>query len=195
MKNSIPVRLLTFCALLAAVNVAAAHPLHGTGDGLTAGLAHPFLGLDHLLAMMAVGVWAAQCGGRWLWAIPLSFVGAMLAGGALGFLGLNLPLTEPLVATSVLVMGLLIALRVRLQWPGLALAAGFALFHGLAHAAELPAEAGAVAYAAGFAAATAALHAAGIALGTGMRSGALTSRFAGAPIALAGCWLLASSFV
>jgi urease accessory protein len=190
MKIANSLKVFATCALLAAGNMAAAHPLHGTGDGVAAGLAHPFHGLDHLLAMIAVGVWAAQCGGRWLWAIPLSFVVAMLTGGALGSLGLVLPLTEPLVATSVLILGLLIARRVRLQWVGLLLAAGFALFHGLAHAAALPSGAGALAYAAGFAAATAILHATGIGLGVGIRSGILAPRLAGASIALAGCWLL-----
>jgi len=191
--NGTPLRLLGVCALLGASGFAGAHPYHVPGEGFAAGLAHPFLGLDHLLAMLAVGLWAAQLGGRWLWGIPLAFVAAMLVGGALGFSGIALPLTEPLVATSVLILGLLIARRVRLQWAGLLLASGFALFHGLAHAAALPSGAGALAYAAGFAAATAVVHATGIGLGVGMRSGILALRLAGASIALAGCWLLAGA--
>jgi len=195
MKIPTSLRLLATCALVAASGTASAHPLHGAGAGFAAGFTHPFLGLDHLLAMLAVGLWAAQLGGRWLWSVPAAFVTTMVAGGTLGFLGLALPLTEPLVAASVLVLGLLVALRVRLQWAGLALVAGFALFHGLAHAAELPAGAAAAAYAAGFAAATAALHAAGVGLGVWIRSGRFAARLAGAPIALAGCWLLASTLV
>jgi urease accessory protein len=116
-------------------------------------------------------------------------------GGTLGFVGMTLPLTEPLLAASVLVLGLLVALRARLQLLGLALAAGFAVFHGLAHAAALPSGAGALAYAAGFAAATVVLHATGIGLGVWIRSGILAPRLAGASIALAGCWLLAGAFL
>ncbi len=195
MKTLTCLRLITTCTLVVAAGTASAHPFHGAGGGLAAGIAHPFLGLDHLLAMVAVGLWAAQLGGRWLWAVPFAFVTAMLAGGALGFLGYTLPFMEPLVASSVLILGMLIALQVRLQWMGLGLVAGFALCHGLAHAAELPPAAGALTYAAGFAAATAALHVLGLLLGVGMRSGNLAPRLAGAPIALAGCWLLASTFV
>lgn len=193
MKTHSRLRLITTCTLVAAAGTASAHPFHGAGGGLVAGIVHPFLGIDHLLAMVAVGVWAAQLGGRWRWAVPLAFVTTMLAGGALGFLGISLRLTEPLVAASVLVLGLLIALRVRLQWMGPGLAAGFALFHGLAHAAALPGSASALAYAAGFVAATAALHAAGIGLGVWMRSSILAARLAGAPVMIAGCWLLASA--
>jgi urease accessory protein len=193
LKITLPLRPLTVCTLVAASGAATAHPLHGADVGVAAGFIHPFLGLDHLLAMVAVGLWAAQLGGRWLWSIPAAFVTAMLAGGALGFLGHTLPLTETLVAGSVLVLGLLVALRVRLESAGLALVACFALFHGLAHAAELLAGAGAAAYAAGFAAATAALHAVGIGLGVWMRSGTFAARLTGTPIALAGCWLLAGA--
>jgi urease accessory protein len=195
MRTLTCLRLITICTLVAAAGAASAHPFHGAGGGLAAGLAHPLLGLDHLLAMVAVGLWAAQLGGRWLWSVPLAFVTTMLAGGALGFLGYTLPLAEPLVASSVLILGLFIALRVRLRWMGPALVAGFALCHGLAHAAELPPGTGALAYAAGFAAATAALHALGLVLGVWMRTGNLALRLTGAPIALAGCWLLASTFV
>jgi urease accessory protein len=155
-----------------------------------AGFVHPFTGLDHLLAMLAVGIWAAQLGGRWTWAVPLAFVGSMALGGALGFGGVRLPLVEPTIAASVLVLGLLVVLRVQLRMSGLALAGVFALFHGIAHAAEIPGEASRIVYSAGFVCATALLHAAGVGLGMLPRA-----RLAGVPVALAGLWLLASSAV
>jgi urease accessory protein len=152
-----------------------------------AGFVHPFTGLDHLLAMLAVGLWAAQLGGRWTWAVPLAFVGSMALGGALGFTGLELPLVEPMIAASVLVLGLVVALRVRLRWSALALVGAFAVFHGIAHAAEMPREVSRLVYACGFVLATALLHAAGVALGMLPRA-----RWAGVPVALAGLWLLAA---
>jgi urease accessory protein len=152
-----------------------------------AGFVHPFTGLDHLLAMLAVGLWAAQLGGRWTWAVPLAFVGSMALGGALGFGGVKLPLAEPMIAASVLVFGLLVALRVQLRVSGLALVGVFALFHGIAHAVEIPQEVSRLVYAAGFVLATALLHAAGVGLGMLPRA-----RWAGVPVALAGLWLLAA---
>jgi urease accessory protein len=137
--------------------------------------------------MLAVGLWAAQLGGRWTWAVPLAFVSSMAMGGALGFAGVHLPFAEPMIAASVLVLGLLIAMRVRLRVSGLALVAAFALFHGIAHATEMPVEASRVSYAAGFVLATCLLHAAGVGLGLLPRA-----RWAGVPVALAGLYLLAA---
>src|SRR2546421_2084765 len=168
--------------LLFATAPAYAHP-----SGVS-GFVHPFAGIDHLLAMLAVGLWAAQLGGRWLWGVPLAFVTAMAAGGAAGFLGLSLPGIEPMLAASVLVLGLVVALRVQWRASGAALVAGFALFHGMAHAAELPAGVAPAGYAAGFIAATALLHVAGVALGFAPRA-----RLAGMPIALVGAWVLAGA--
>lgn len=188
MKIPESARLISTALLLAASGSAAAHPFH-TGAGFGAGFVHPFAGLDHLLAMVAVGLWAAQLGGRWLWAIPLAFVTAMLAGGVLGFAGLTLPLLEPMIAASVLALGLLTVLRVRLHAAGVLLVAAFALFHGIAHGNELPQTAGALPYAAGFVLATALLHGLGLLAGMQVKTAA---RWAGAPIALAGGWLLLS---
>jgi len=168
---------LTVLLLLPAV--ALAHPSHA------AGFVHPFVGLDHLLAMITVGLWAAQLGGRWTWAVPLAFVGSMLVGGALGFAGLHLHFVEPMIAASVLILGLAVSLRVRLRWSALALVGAFAVFHGVAHATEMPADASTLIYALGFVSATALLHAAGV--GLGMLPHA---RWAGVPVALAGLWLL-----
>lgn len=144
---------------------ALAHSGPVEGSAFTAGLTHPPGGADHLLAMVAVGLWAAGIGGRAVWALPAAFVTAMIAGGALGAVGLPLPLVEPAILASSIVIGAAVALALR---PGLAavlpVIAVFGLMHGHAHGAEGPAE-GLAAYAAGFALATAGLHLAGIALG------------------------------
>ncbi len=157
-------RILGALALLLTPAIAFAHPGHGD-NGLIAGISHPIGGLDHLLAMLAVGLWAAQQKGAARWALPCTFVGTMLFGGLLGFEGLNLPALESGIAASVLALGLAVALAVR---PPLSMAvtatALFALFHGVAHGLELPDMSSPWAYAAGFVAATAALHAVGYAV-------------------------------
>ncbi len=192
MKFRAPARIAFTALMLTISGSAAAHPFHPIGAGFTAGFVHPFAGFDHLLAMVAVGLWAAQFGGRRLWAIPLAFVTAMLAGGALGFAGLTLPLLEPVIAASVLALGLLVVLRIRLHTTGVLLVAAFALFHGVAHGTELPAMAGALPYAAGFALATGLLHLLGLVGGLRMHPAA---RWAGAPIAIAGCWMIVSTVI
>jgi urease accessory protein len=185
-------RWLITSAVLSGVLCAApafAHPFHGMHGGLSAGLTHPLLGFDHLLAMIAVGLWAAQRGGRALWLAPLAFVGAMALGGVAGFAGAMLPAGEHLVAGSVLALGLLLLLpRTPALGPGVALIALFGACHGFAHASELPHEASAFSYAAGFLLATAALHAAGVIGGTRLNAAGL--RATGIPIALAGAWML-----
>lgn len=183
-------RTVSAILLLAASSSAMAHPFHQMGGGWSAGFIHPFAGLDHLLAMVAVGLWAAQFGGRWLWAMPLAFVAAMLAGGALGFAGLDLPLVEPVIAASVLALGLLVVLRIRLHTAGIMLVALFALFHGVAHGTELPAGAAVLPYALGFTLATALLQLLGLVAGSHIRH---MARWAGAPIAITGCCLLAGA--
>ncbi|XKD40168.1 hypothetical protein PA7078_00215 [Pseudomonas aeruginosa] len=157
-------KLLAALALLAAPALAFAHPGHGE-HGLVAGLAHPLTGLDHLLAMFAVGLWAAQQQGAARLALPCTFVGTMLVGGLLGFEGLQLPFMETGIAASVLALGLCVALAVRPPLPlAMAATALFALAHGVAHGLELPDLSSPWLYALGFVAATAALHAAGYAL-------------------------------
>ncbi|MGA8050669.1 MAG: HupE/UreJ family protein, partial [Burkholderiales bacterium] len=98
-------RIAVALVLAVASGATLAHPFHAVSGGAAAGFLHPFSGFDHLLAMVAVGLWAARLGGRALWLAPLSFVGAMLAGGLAGFAGLSLPATEHLVAGSVLALG------------------------------------------------------------------------------------------
>jgi urease accessory protein len=187
-----PKRILGTLALLLAPTLAFAHPGHGDND-LIAGLGHPIGGLDHLLAMLAVGLGAAQQQGAARWALPGTFIGTMLIGGLLGFEGLQLPALESGIAASVLALGLAVALAVR---PPLSLAVAatalFALFHGVAHELELPDMSSPWAYAAGFVAATAALHGAGFALVRALpRAAVPLVRLAGAASAGVGVWLLA----
>ena len=133
-----------------------------TGTGITMGFLHPFLGWDHLLAMLAVGAWGATLGGRAVWAIPASFVLAMIAGGALAMSGVNLPFVELTILASVFVLCFFFVARVRMPlWAGMAIVALFAIAHGHAHGAELPIMANEWVYGSGFVAATSLLHALG----------------------------------
>lgn len=162
---------------------------------LFTGVEHPFSGLDHILAMVAVGLWAAQLGGRALWSIPLTFVLTMAAGGALGFLGVPLPMVELGIASSVVVLGVLVALASQLPLAvSMTLVGLFALFHGYAHGAEMVVESSALWYGLGFMLATATLHALGIgiALAAGRGVPARLVRVGGAAIAASGMLLLAA---
>jgi len=174
---------LSLATLMLAPGAALAHPGHDAGTFL-AGAQHPLSGADHVLAMVAVGLWAAQLGGRAAWAMPASFVGAMLLGGAVGAAGLPFPAVEPMILASIVVLGALVALMARLPLVAAApIVALFGMAHGWAHGAEGP-QAGLLAYAAGFALVTAALHGLGLALGRGL--GALALRGLGAATAVAG---------
>ena len=169
-----------------------AHPSGEHGIGWVNGFAHPVGGLDHLCAMLAVGVWAAQCGGRARWIIPLSFISIMALGGGLGSAGVVLPMIEQSIAASVLVLGVLIACAVKMPVPLAGTLVGiFALFHGDAHGAEMPAAASGIAYGAGFVVATAFLHAAGFGIASLVsRTGQMQwTRFAGSAIAACGLYL------
>lgn len=186
-------KLLGAAALMLSPTLAFAHPGHDH-SGLLAGITHPVFGLDHLLAMLAVGLWAAQQHGRARWAMPLTFVATMLVGGLLGFAGMELPLLETGIAGSVLALGLLVALSVR---PSLALAIGltalFAMSHGVAHGLELPELASPWGYAVGFVVATAALHGLGYALVRYLpQTAAPLVRLAGGAAAATGAWLLSA---
>jgi urease accessory protein len=159
---------LAAAALLAA-GPALAHTGAGAAHGFAAGLVHPMLGFDHLLAMVAVGLWAALVGGRAIWAWPVAFAGVMVVGAGLGLAPLGLPHVELSIGVTVVLLGLAAAFQVSLPvLVGAALCGIFALFHGYAHGAEIPAGAGALAYVAGFTLATALLHAVGLALGSAM---------------------------
>ena len=149
---------VTLAAFLSLAGFAQAHPGHG-GEGF----AHPLHGLDHLLTMLAVGLWAAQLGGRAKWAVPAAFVSMMALGGALGMAGVAVPFAEQGIVASVLVLGVLIAAAVRLPpAASMGVVGIFALCHGYAHGAEMPATAAGFSYGLGFVGATALLHACGI---------------------------------
>lgn len=165
----------------------------GGSSGFSSGLLHPWGGLDHLLAMLAVGLWAAQLRGRAIWLVPLSFLVAMAVGGWLGQAGWGVPFVEQGIAASVFLLGLAIAFAVRLPWgvPAV-LVAAFALFHGSAHGAEIPAGAMWLGYAGGFLISTALLHALGLGLGLvlGRLAPAVVLRGLGGAVACVGLTLL-----
>jgi urease accessory protein len=142
--------------------LAMAHTGGAEAGGWVAGLMHPLLGLDHLLAMFAVGMLGARMGGRALWRLPLLFVGMLLMGAVLALNGHLIPYMEQGIALSVVLFGLMVALPRVSAGMGAALVAGFALYHGMAHGAEMPLAAVGLAYLAGMAVSTALLHLAGI---------------------------------
>jgi urease accessory protein len=192
-------RLLTaFALVIVGTAPAFAHldPLeHGS---FAAGFSHPLFGLDHILAMVAVGLWAASVGGKALWAVPTAFVATMAVGFGAALLGMPLPFVEPVILASVIFIGVMVALALPLPTVGVAaVVAFFALFHGHAHGGEMG-EAGALGYAAGFLAATALLHAVGVAAGVGVgrvlatARGTIATRIAGGLTALGGLWLAIS---
>jgi len=164
--------------------------------GFAQGFLHPFTGVDHLLAMVGVGLWSALMArnARELAWAPLGFAAMLLAGALLGLAGVGLPAVEPMIAASLLVVGLLVLTRLRLPGPlAAALVGGFALFHGVAHGQELAGDGGAVAALAGMVLATALLHLAGIAGGWQLRQRGTVSRLAGGAVALFGIALLAQA--
>ena len=182
-------RLLALTALALPV-LAHAHPGH-EGHELTwdfaTGAAHPLSGWDHLAAMVAVGLWAAQLGGRNRWLVPAAFVGVMILGAALGTAGLSVPAVEHGIAASLLALGLFIAATVRVPTLAAMAAVGaFAFFHGAAHGAEMPASAGGLGYGIGFVAATILLHVTGLGVGLALKSQTIVTRWAGGAVALAG---------
>ena len=187
--------IATVVALAAGTAPAFAHLDPGAHGSFIAGASHPFFGVDHILAMVAVGLWASLLGGRALWAVPAAFVGTMTLGFLAAMMALPLPLVEPVILASVVVIGLVTAVALRVPTAAaMALVGFFAFFHGHAHGGELG-EAGALQFAVGFAIATAILHAVGIGAGLtigrlgGTKSGDLITRLAGGATAFAGLWL------
>ena len=182
-------RITAFLLLFVTSSTVLAHTGSGSVDGFLSGLAHPVFGWDHVVAMVAVGLWGAFLGRPAIWLLPIVFPLVMALGGALGIAGVSLPAVETGIALSGLVLGLMVAFAIK---PPLAVAAMlvgiFAIFHGHAHGTELPDAANPMAYAAGFVIATGGLHLLGIALGhlTRMKYGEYIVRGAGALIALAG---------
>lgn len=172
-----------------------AHTGVGQASGFLHGFGHPIGGADHMLAMVAVGLWAAQIGGRALWVVPCTFVSVMVLGGMLGISGVPIPYVEEGILVSILVLGVLIVGFFKLSLLYSSLIVGlFAVFHGHAHGAEMSDSFGAAAYAIGFSLATAMLHLVGMGLGVVMQKTNLQmiSRFAGGAITLSGIYLAIS---
>jgi urease accessory protein len=169
MRRNYLIGLLAIVVLVLA-SPADAHIIDASGAGWTQGFSHPFSGLDHILAMVAVGIWAAQTGRPALWVLPVVFLLAMAGGGLLGVAGVPVPGIEAGIAASVLGLGLLIAFQVKSPIAlSIALVTLFALFHGHAHGTELPQAASPVLYGLGFVLATAILHLIGLSMGLVMR--------------------------
>jgi urease accessory protein len=193
-------RLPLLIALAAALTPGSAwaHVGVASTSSFSHGFLHPIGGLDHVLAMVAVGMFAANLGGRAFWAVPATFVAIMAVGGILGIQHVGLPYVEIGIALSVVILGLVVALQV--HWPvaaAMALVGVFAIFHGHAHGAEMPLDALGASYAAGFMIATALLHAAGIGLGSQSIDTLYRHRAAqlgGGIMVLAGIGLLAGKF-
>lgn len=188
---SIPPLLLPLLVALIP-SLAHAHPGGRHAQGMLHGLIHPLNGLDHLCVMLAVGIWAAQRGGRALWLVPLMFVSMTALGGALGMMGVGVPLAGQGIVASILVLGVLIASAARLPLAASAAVIGlFAVFHGYAHGVHTPAAASGLAYGVGFVLATALLHALGISTTLLVKSQGRMSllRYAGGAIAMWGVYL------
>jgi urease accessory protein len=176
----------------------AAHAHVNAGDtiGFWHGLQHPIGGLDHILAMLAVGLWAAQIGGHTLWAVPLTFVSVMAIGGVLGIVGTPVPFVEQGIIASDLILGGLVLLATRLP---LAVSMGIvgllAIFHGYAHGAEMPKESSALLYAAGFVLSTAMIHLSGVGIALVIKKLLKEKmvRIAGGGILLGGIYILVQS--
>ncbi|MEQ9560556.1 MAG: HupE/UreJ family protein [Rhodospirillales bacterium] len=187
-----------FAVLMLTAAPALAHTGAGSASGFAAGFAHPVLGLDHVLAMVAVGILAAQLGGRSLWLVPAAFVAMMAVGGLMGVSALGLPFVEIGIVGSIVVLGAVIAAGRQLPVAlAMALVGALALFHGHAHGTEMPVTAGGLEYGFGFMAATTALHVAGILSVVTLRAAAahaapLALRAGGGTIAVMGMALFVS---
>jgi urease accessory protein len=183
-----PAGLLLLLLLLTALP-AEAHTGAGAVGGLFGGFLHPIFGLDHVVAMVAVGLWGAFLGAPAIWLLPVVFPLVMAGGGVLGILGVPIPAVETGIALSAIVLGTMVAFAARPPlWFAALIVGAFAVFHGHAHGAELPPGADAVAFSAGFVIATGLLHLCGIGIGLLARwpAGKIAVRAAGGVIAILG---------
>lgn len=170
-----------------------AHVKGGEVIGLLSGIKHPISGLDHVLAMITVGLWGAQLGAPAVWLLPVTFPIVMASGGLLGLMGVNLPGIEIGIAVSAIVLGFAVFREAKLNlWVAAVLVGFFAIFHGYAHGAELPPGGNGLIYSIGFVVMTGCLHATGIALGLIYKwsAGRAALRAAGACVSLAGVFFL-----
>ena len=185
-----PLAILGFGLVLVGLPAtASAHTETGTVGGLISGFSHPISGLDHIVAMVAVGLWGAFLGGQAMWTLPVVFPVVMAFGGALGVLGVPIPGVETGIAVSGVVLGLMVAGAVKPPlWVAAVIVGVFAIFHGVAHGRELPQAANPVTYAVGFVISTGLLHLSGITLGllTRWPWGRITVRITGVAIAAVG---------
>jgi len=194
MKSRLAALLTLSVTMLAYIPTAGAHNIGTEGAGFITGLAHPFMGLDHLLAMIAVGIWAAQTGGNAVWRLPLSFIVMMAVAALISASGFSLPALEPLITGSVVLLGLMVVFAIRLPINlSMVLVGLFAVFHGYAHGLEMPQASSALFYGSGFVLATSLLHLIGIGLGKVAYRKHLLSRLIGSMIALAGLYLVTSA--
>lgn len=194
MSLRIPRALTTAIVSFALTQPALAHEQAGVAGGVVSGLLHPVTGIDHLVAMVAVGIWGAQLGAPAIWILPITFPLVMAVGGVLGVLHVPLPMPELMIAVSAVILGVAVAVRLRLPFSAAAVVVAiFAIFHGHAHGAELPRAANALAYGVGFVTATGLLHLLGIAIGALTRwpAGECVVQGLGAGIAGIGCYFLA----
>jgi urease accessory protein len=189
--------LVATVLFLTLAHSAFAHEQAGVTGGLVSGILHPLTGMDHLIAMVAVGIWGAQLGTPAIWILPITFPLVMAFGGVLGELRVPLPMQEPVIALSALALGAAVAVRMRLPFLAAAAIVGvFAIFHGYAHGIELPTAANPLAYGIGFVVSTGLLHLCGIMIGTltRWRSGERLIQGLGVVIAVLGGYFLARSF-
>ncbi|MCU4652363.1 HupE/UreJ family protein [Roseibacterium sp. SDUM158016] len=193
-RTTLPTRALALAVpLLLLAAQAGAHTGEGINTGFASGFWHPILGWDHVVAMVAVGLWGAFLGAPAIWILPVVFPLVMAFGGALGVMGVPLPAVETGIALSGVILGLLIAFAVKAPiWVAAVIVGLFAIFHGHAHGTELPEAFSPYGYAVGFVVGTGLLHMAGIAFGLLTRSetGKLAVRGAGGVIALVGAAFL-----
>ena len=193
MRRPLAKRALVAMSLAAIASSAFAHVQTGQAAGLLAGLLHPVSGLDHVLAMVAVGLWGAQLGAPAIWLLPVTFPIVMALGGFLGLLGVPLPGVEVGIAASAILLGAAVMTERRLPLVAAAALVGFfAVFHGHAHGTELPPGQSGLLYSLGFVVATGCLHAVGIAIGAMHRwpAGRIALRMAGGGVGLAGVFFL-----
>jgi urease accessory protein len=197
-QRAVASRMAVLVSILLWTQVALAHPQQGEAKGFLTGFRHPISGLDHVLAMVAVGLWGAQLGSPAIWLLPVAFPMVMAFGGMLGLMGVPLPGTEYGIAASAILLGAAVLFEVR---PPLAIAAVlisfFAIFHGHAHGTELPPGESGLLYSIGFVIATGCLHGIGIGIGVVHRWvwGQRILRFAGAFVMFAGIFFMWKAFV
>lgn len=185
--------IFLFCAVILSPETVSAHVNQEELRGFETGLVHPILGADHLLAMLAVGIWGAQVGGRSIWTLPVIFPLIMAVGGFLGVIGIPLPEVEPAIALSSLILGLAILVAWQApEWIAVALVGTFAVFHGYAHGLALPQTTNPMTYVLGFVVATGLIHLIGIGFGLlfARPLDGWVARVTGGAIALAGIYFL-----